>query len=913
MSTNVEIIDHLGKLLTTDTSVPFAFNKVTDPDLLKQCVKNKQRYLMELGPDKPLLLFDGHIELHHFFGLLLVDPQTRVLAFVLPEDKSEQSHWFEQQLGKINMVQYALRQKAKNKYGHYTVEVLFSVQDNKVIEKQLTHLACNTQLLHLISVNYIQSNQGQVVTAQELKQAMPWLLLSYKQWACKVKKTARINQITMQDYRLPIIRSIAFHEKANIHLVHGHNGSGKSSLAEIIELFNTGQLKRLEPRETDQYHRVVVSNHNGAKKAMINIELSKDGLPEDCDVFNKFEISAANDKAPGLVDIASEGFILNQQLIDDLSRNGGKQRYEIFFNAFFSQDRTDFHEGKRLREEIEQWRKILTNQLNCEQDKQSLLLAITAALTDFPPADAILPVTMEQLKALVKIDESISPVIVDLAKAEDFETFKQTLQNLDKPLTDLCGRMSLLNDFKQARDVLVRYQSGCLPESNNDGESYSHQFEEWCIAQAKIDLLTKRLQLDKISESKVLNQQQKDGLGLAINNGEGLTPSTHFVLGSNKKSELTTELENQQNLSDDLRQNLEEGEQQSDKNSQPTDGHQQAIRPVTNQELALFNSIGEFLTDEEQTRLLSLGNSLAKAVNHQQSSTLAMALGMKNSGWGAPLVSQLNGLIDAMEALKEVHQDWLTIKWPDNTKPVQFGADVWLVLCQRASIQLEALSAIEARSEQNILAQLSKENNVLFDALNELLCLFTPARWLYQPLKIKADSDNKKFALYLNDPDIDASLLWNSAELNLVAVTLFLLCANRTTTKRRVNTLVMDDPLQNMDELTSTYLARGLAKLQYCWPDLGINQQLIMLFHGEQAVARFSQEIPAAVYYLPWRDVPDTAGAKTAGESPESDNTITHDSKCSLIETTEDISLSGVFTIKVVESTEDSSKERDKE
>jgi hypothetical protein len=76
---------------------------------------------------------------------------------------------------------------------------------------------------------------------------------------------------------------------------------------------------------------------------------------------------------------------------------------------------------------------------------------------------------------------------------------------------------------------------------------------------------------------------------------------------------------------------------------------------------------------------------------------------------------------------------------------------------------------------------------------------------------------------------------------------LFVLCAVRNSNP--LSLLIFDDPLQNMDEITVTTLARGFNKLIKLFPG---NWQIIMLFHGQEDLDRFCQEIPASVYSLPW-------------------------------------------------------------
>jgi hypothetical protein len=85
----------------------------------------------------------------------------------------------------------------------------------------------------------------------------------------------------------------------------------------------------------------------------------------------------------------------------------------------------------------------------------------------------------------------------------------------------------------------------------------------------------------------------------------------------------------------------------------------------------------------------------------------------------------------------------------------------------------------------------------------------------------------------------------------------FLLCARRVENPLRL--LVLDDPLQNMDELTVTTIARGLTKILRLWtrhpltPETdGPPWRLLLLVHGDEDMERIRQEVPCAAYFLPW-------------------------------------------------------------
>jgi len=98
----------------------------------------------------------------------------------------------------------------------------------------------------------------------------------------------------------------------------------------------------------------------------------------------------------------------------------------------------------------------------------------------------------------------------------------------------------------------------------------------------------------------------------------------------------------------------------------------------------------------------------------------------------------------------------------------------------------------------------------------EALALLTPARWAYEDIVTRAEFASGDTSLELQTPDeVPVRLRLNTAELNTFAITLFLLCARRI--ENVFHMIVLDDPLQNMDELTVTTVARGLGRLLRLW------------------------------------------------------------------------------------------------
>ncbi len=79
-------------------------------------------------------------------------------------------------------------------------------------------------------------------------------------------------------------------------------------------------------------------------------------------------------------------------------------------------------------------------------------------------------------------------------------------------------------------------------------------------------------------------------------------------------------------------------------------------------------------------------------------------------------------------------------------------------------------------------------------AINELMALFTPARWGYTDIQLppRIEAGSLGLALEIGEHDaVRADLHLNTAELNLFTLTLFLLCAPRV--RAPLNLLVFDD------------------------------------------------------------------------------------------------------------------------
>jgi hypothetical protein len=154
------------------------------------------------------------------------------------------------------------------------------------------------------------------------------------------------------------------------------------------------------------------------------------------------------------------------------------------------------------------------------------------------------------------------------------------------------------------------------------------------------------------------------------------------------------------------------------------------------------------------------------------------------------------------------------------------------------------------------LRELLDDGGPFSRALNELLALFTPARWAYEDLITETDVNRAEAQMEMRTRDkVATRFRLNTAELNTVALAIFLLGARRLGNSNPLRILALDDALQNMDELTVTTIARGLGRLLRLWQQrdgADGGWQLVVLLHGDEDLERLRREVPCAAYFMPW-------------------------------------------------------------
>ena len=182
--------------------------------------------------------------------------------------------------------------------------------------------------------------------------------------------------------------------------------------------------------------------------------------------------------------------------------------------------------------------------------------------------------------------------------------------------------------------------------------------------------------------------------------------------------------------------------------------------------------------------------------------------------------------------------------------------------CSSSSILLMPKSSTFTRSEPSARSQ-----RKMFPGLRSRW--MTPASWAYERMDVKVGLDVAEVGsatLTMQARGMELEDVLNTAEKNAVALAMHLLCAPKADNPYRITFL--DDPFQNMDELTVTITARALSKLLRLMGSTGKypGWEFVLLLHGADDCERVVQEVPSVFYRIPWNS-PDGAAGTGAGAS----------------------------------------------
>ena len=162
------------------------------------------------------------------------------------------------------------------------------------VTRSLRETVAETGFLHSIGVSLLRlpatTSSTQKVDSSDLHRAFPWLLRDVRKWFRHRDDDSRqedtpplmLESIELRDFRVAGRRKWMPHSKTplssrreTLHLIHGQNGSGKSSLTEAIELALTDRLDRLEEAkdQSPDYVSILTNRQRRAENSKVVAEI----------------------------------------------------------------------------------------------------------------------------------------------------------------------------------------------------------------------------------------------------------------------------------------------------------------------------------------------------------------------------------------------------------------------------------------------------------------------------------------------------------------------------------------------------------------------------------------------------------------------------------------------------------------
>ena len=829
-------------------------------DSLETLFQEQKAAVFLLSP--PTLRLAEHFDLD--IDLLIVDPRIRTIGVVkilgATPDAGAAKQFIDQAVYVCHLL---LTEFADRPADSYTVEAVLVVPgDYAGLESALREIARETAFLHAIGVNVLKHSGNSPIDASEFRRAFSWLLAATRGWlgdAPTGSAQAALEKLTLRNFRLPGERCWVIDRDSAVHLVFGQNGSGKSSLAEALEIVTTGTLERLERSRLDLQlqgkeldYDAIIRNTNAASPAEIVLEFA--GQPPQTKAITKGGVADSLDSS-----IRVTSFRLDQILMDNLTRHSSTERAKVFMGSFFPKDPTyDELEAAEaaLKTAYDKLPLDIRQAMPCQPSAIAARLGWLAA--GEPPgvdhAQDCLPIPMDAIRGLAPLDTAIREFVRDWPKCVGQSDYAGRLSTLGKGLDRVRpSAVAFLENVRTARQALLGMNDWTPAGSAAAGGDWIDLLNEWLENTALADLAEKHWQL-----SKILSGAKQAGWI----NPAGAAGLFDAVPGNLTKDADLKLLEDLRTKAIQQRDSLLAQLTQWKETQAPTSASR-AVAELYDPQIRALDVAGPWLSTSTDQSAQPFGRAVYHALQ-TDSTGLFGNITIGGTGWANEPIHQLSTVDVGLEALRSVEaSDAARTTAGAAASPFYCGPDARLEMFRdvlqesgEVTVKQNAMQAAFARKladdKQLDGAQLANGKalweGALNGALNELMALFTPARWAYRDLIVEYQQEAGRRALNLNlAGNAPAELRLNTAELNIFTIALYLLCVARQ--PNPLGLLVFDDPMQNMDELTVAAVARGIAKIMRIFPPM---LRLVFLFHGENDLERFHREVRGAVYYLPW-------------------------------------------------------------
>ena len=714
----------------------------------------------------------------------------------------------------------------------------------------LNELMLETNYLHAlgISILHFYPNAEKPFEDTDFDKCFAWLLLRYQNWMKKDESHTSaeydlIKEIHLKNYRCWINHAVEFNQEHQIHLIHGNNGAGKSTFSEALELLLTNDIKRFKQQNIDNYADILKNNNTQVQEIHMNLKsLRCDDGKAMCKgvIERKYQLSEENKwqqttNQPNLKPLHSAyNFRLDQPLINDLLEGEDSKRTISLLSAFFpeelSQRNIQQEKDKKLRSistllGLDEMRTLKNS--TTDLDNEQVLNRLQCLQFDDWKLTAqdffqLLGIRLEDIKTFSILEESIVDWIEQIESGE-LEINLDAIDQLDRGIAALRSKFPEIKGHLETARILL--------DEGADGVAGWH-------IKAEVTKEPSGVLLNNWLEAWIFTETNEQALKTANTLAKATLSNWQIPQDSNYLNHVKTDEESLSLLTAEVKKYKELHKTLEKKVAalwKKGDDKKRAIYKSTlsNNDIKALNYISDYLDLKIRGKL---GDYLKAAMNQQTMDSSFLLL----PGWATEHLEKVLSLNNALNVFGEERILNIT-RIPFKNQLTQY---------KNLLSELQELKKLEQKQKQTFFAKMTD----LIAPLNELLSLSTSASWQYKTIQLKKKGTNgeETTSTTYGQTDHDATAILNTAELNLFTVCLFFLCAPRLENPYRL--LLLDDPLQNMDELTVTTLARSLSKVFRLWrktPHFK-HWQVLFLFHGEDDLERFVQEVFAARYNLPW-------------------------------------------------------------
>lgn len=760
--------------------------------------------------------------------LLIYDPSLMTLGIVFRAEGDDLEQAVSRSINSACFAVHLLRKAGGEQRQPVSVELVAVLdrEDERRFEfgELLQRFAKRTTFLHAVSINVVEYSDGQLVESG-LPRAFAWLLFHTRKRyeAYSPRGTAQyVESIELENYRMRGKRVFELDPTARVHLFHGRNGTGKSTLTEALELALTGAVQRLRGHD----YLTAIRNRSLDEQSAVKIRIESDGGTDE------FDVKASGVDPAVQQPIHANAFRLDQTFMTRVVHATALERARILLEAFFPAEAVEYDEFDQRREVARAAMGLLPSKLHqrwpgTDDEARARAFASDTGWIDDPTRTrskidwlAHLGVPVDLMARIARGYPDLEQVLSEWASpdpksTEEFSTWARRIDEMLPGIFESVGDLSEM--FEIADSVLRGPLQGWVAGTSTDGAvDFERTLNDALEKRALSDILRRRGVLAR-AVSLAIQREWDPPLLEALDQDQ---------IGEWAEVDADSLLEAAEELARDgdaLMSRLREF------GAAPTLRVSESAPPpqLTRRQVEAFSEVGRFCFGAESGDLGELVDESTRTASARTFADLVIG--------DANFVGRLSRV---MRECREDLDQLLSIPEAERSTSEHL---MQMEEARRATLRfLESADTVMARFESRIES--------LQSPLNELCALFTPARWAYEDINLRSRNDEGRqvFGVELKGR-VRADLIFNTAQLNTFSVALFLLCAFEVNSRYRL--IVLDDPLQNMDELTVTTLARGMAKLVHVLPE---GWRVVMLFHGEDDLERFRHELPAAVYKLEW-------------------------------------------------------------